>query len=222
MSINFKHFSVFTKENPPKLLLTEINMELDVSKSYLIAGESGSGKTLFARSVAGLLSNQLKTTGLRMITDISENKILYAPQFGNLFFDENSSLDQTKNLFKSNSLSDSNDYEHLFLLYLEKTGLTELKAEMKIPVSSLSMGMKYRLMLVFLFLQKPDFLIIDEPTASLDAVTSQQLIKLLFDYKNETKCGLLIVSHESHYFSKYEIELLEMENGCLKKGNRIL
>ncbi len=220
MSINFKHFTVSTKENPPKLLLSEINLELDVSKSYLIIGESGSGKTLLARSLAGLLSYHLDSTGLRILTDISENKILYAPQFGKQFFEENFSLEFAKSLFKSNSLFSSTDFEDQFLFYLEKTGLLELRSDLKIPVSSLSMGMKYRLMLVFLFLQKPDFLIVDEPTASLDGVTSQQIIKLLFDYKNESKCGLVIISHENHYFEKYEIELLEMENGYLKNEKR--
>lgn len=215
MTITLQDFSVSTKSEESKKLLSDINFSFEVAKSYLITGKSGNGKTLLARSVAGLLSFHLKTNGYRILTGISESEILYAPQFANLFFDENASIEFTKNLFKSNSILESNEYEKRFLFYLKKTGLLELSSNLKIPVSTLSMGMKYRLMLIFLFLQKPKFLIIDEPTASLDVLTSKQIIQLLFDYKTETNCGLMVVSHEIQYFNGYLVELLKMENGYL-------
>ncbi len=78
---------------------------------------------------------------------------------------------------------------------------------------ALSTGMKARLQLARALLHKPDVLILDEPTGSVDPVASHELIHLIRDIVSEMEIAALISSHRLE-----EIETLHSRVLLLDKG----
>jgi len=74
----------------------------------------------------------------------------------------------------------------------------------------MSGGERQRLSLARVLLQDKPFLILDEPTASLDAVNSQRVINAFLMEKSET--GMLVITHDLHWFPVMD-EILVMEHG---------
>jgi ABC-type multidrug transport system ATPase subunit len=64
-------------------------------------------------------------------------------------------------------------------------------------IERLSSGEKQRLALLRLLANRPDVLLLDEPTANLDAVSTQRVEKLVKDYLLATRASCLWVSHDT-------------------------
>lgn len=79
------------------------------------------------------------------------------------------------------------------------------------PVSLLSGGERARLTLLMLFLEKPNFLILDEPINHLDIPTREIMEQALAAFGGTS----LIVSHDRYFLDRVTTRILEMENGKL-------
>ena len=79
------------------------------------------------------------------------------------------------------------------------------------PVSLLSGGERARLTLLMLFLEKPNFLILDELTNHLDIPTREIMEQALAAFGGTS----LIVSHDRYFLDRVTTRILEMENGKL-------
>ena len=79
------------------------------------------------------------------------------------------------------------------LALLEEMGLERLKD--KYP-HELSGGQKQRVAIARTLIGKPDFLLMDEPTSSLDAMTKEQIQQLILTQQQKLKTTLLFVSHD--------------------------
>jgi ABC-type iron transport system FetAB ATPase subunit len=64
------------------------------------------------------------------------------------------------------------------------------------PVSRLSSGQKLRLALARLLMNRPQVLLLDEPTSSLDQHTTRAVEDLVAQYRRETGAAVLWVSHD--------------------------
>lgn len=81
-------------------------------------------------------------------------------------------------------------------------------------VDRLSGGEKRRLYLLTVLMQRPNLLILDEPTNDLDIVTLEILEEYL---KDEYKGSLIIVSHDRHFLDRLVDHLLVFTgDGCIK------
>ncbi len=83
-------------------------------------------------------------------------------------------------------------------------------------VSRMSTGEKQRLAVVRLLQNKPQALLLDEPTASLDKANIESVEKLLLNYGTEQQVPMLWVSHDPDQLERVADSLYFMEsNGCL-------
>ena len=96
--------------------------------------------------------------------------------------------------------------------YLEYFGLK--KYEEKFPFE-LSTGEKQRLVIGAVIAMNPKYLILDEPTSSLDLLKRAELGKLLRKLVEEENIGIIIISHDEKFVNTFADRRVLMDKGQL-------
>ena len=110
-------------------------------------------------------------------------------------------------------------YGHLYNVRKIEQRIAQLAAELDLealldrPAGNLSAGQKTRVALAKALINRPDLLLLDEPTASLDPDTGDWVRSWLERYRNESGCTILLASH-----NMAEVHRLCSEVLVLKKG----
>jgi Cu-processing system ATP-binding protein len=172
--------------------LTNVELDLTMTKSYALVGPNGSGKTTLIKSILGLVipsSGEITFDGNSIGKDWKyREKIGYMPQIGR--YPENMTIgqliDMMKNIRKNPSDLDDSliDQFKLYKIYDKR-------------MHTLSGGTRQKVSAALAFLFNPPVLILDEPTAGLDPISVELLKEKILDEK--TKGKLLIIS--SHILS---------------------
>lgn len=185
------------------LLIDKVNFKLKRNETYLIFGESGIGKSTLIDLIMGF---QKAKDGKILIDKVDLNeidiysfrsKIGYVPQDPFLF--SGTILD---NIIWSNDKVDETEVQNIlklsncskFIKDLPK-GLSTLVGERG---SQLSGGQRQRIALARALVKKPEILILDEATSSLDDESSNLIRESLNELKN--KITIIMISHEKKYF----------------------
>lgn len=196
------------KEIKGNIILDEINLDLEAGKIYGFVGKNGSGKTMLFRTLSGLilpsegkvlidgkeLHKELK--GLPSIGLVIENVGLY-PEFTGF---KNLSI-----LAKIKGIANAEDIEKAII----RVGLYPKD---KRTVRKYSLGMKQRIVLAQAIMEKPDIIMLDEPTNALDD-EGVNLIRGIIQEEKERGALILIASH-----NKEDIELLCDKTYIMSKG----
>ena len=202
-NISFQNI-YFTYPNSDKTSLQNINASFTKDKIYGLTGPSGAGKSTFCDILMGLLhqdEGSILVNGDEVL--IYENKlwfknISYSPPNPIVI---NDSI-QNNIFYKSDDVHDIN-----FLNSLVNLNFLDLeKTEINIDSSSLSAGQIQRIDLARVFARIiPSIIILDEPTASLDALNTKNFISNLQELKQNKI--IILVTHE--------LDLLEMVDSVL-------
>ncbi len=161
------------------------NVSFQVNKAELISliGLNGTGKSTLLKTIVGLV---MPTSG--EITKHTE-KIFYIPQKSDL----DTSFPLTVKEFCE--LFGSEDYEK----YLSQNGM---KSFLKSKVGDLSGGEYQRVLIALALSQKPDLLLLDEPTAGVDIASEESFYKLVHDIRKKHGISIILVSHNIHLVVK--------------------
>lgn len=176
----------YPKKNSP--VLRNVSLKFSAGKVTALIGKSGSGKSTLLKLLAGLLKptggeilwNDLSTS--RMERNSMLSKVSYAPQAPHLF-------DAT--LRKNFTMFDALDAAQLQrLLAALNLSTLDLNAPQK-----LSRGQLQRLGLIRALLKDTPIILLDEPTAGLDAATEQKVLALI--KKIATRRTIIIATHRA-------------------------
>ena len=165
----------FAKTYDGRTVLDFPGMEAAPGKIYAIIGANGSGKSTFARILAGVLPADRKGK----LTDSSS--VGYMPQKNYAFrmtTKANILLNGTDET-RANALMDAIQIRHLE----KKRG------------DKLSGGETARMALARLMMRSYNLVLLDEPTAAMDMETTLLSEKQIVDYVKETGCTLILVTH---------------------------
>jgi ABC-type iron transport system FetAB ATPase subunit len=88
-------------------------------------------------------------------------------------------------------------------------------------VSRLSSGERQRLSLVRLLINKPQVLLLDEPTANLDLENTRRVESLVRDYMRRTRAGTLWVSHDAQQTARMAQRVIRVAAGSLVEGHAV-
>lgn len=201
-----------TKYIKKALILDDVNIQLTGGKIYGLKGPNGSGKTMLMRLLCGLIR---PTSGEVWIDGKKLGKDMDFPESVGLLI-ENPAF-----------LPNYTGYENLELLaqIRGKIGaeqicqsLMEVGLEPDDPrrYRKYSLGMKQRLGIAAAIMEKPDLLIVDEPTNALDDSGVEQICTIL---RRERERGALVViaCHDSLLLETLSDEIYKIYEGKVTK-----
>lgn len=184
-----------SKAYGPKVLFSNINMNINEGDKIALIAPNGTGKTSLLRILARIEGSD-GDGKVKFLKDIS---IAFLAQ-DNVFDPEASVMDVVAPV--AGDLPHHEIEEILFSLKLFNTGQ---------KIMELSGGEVKRVAIACMFVKKPDFLVMDEPTNHLDMET----IEYLEDYFSRQKCTLLMVTHDRYFLDRVCNRILEMADGTL-------
>jgi len=179
-----------------------------------IHGPSGSGKSTFLALLSGLLptsEGQITIFGKRLDRMSGRQRDLFrANNIGHVFqlFNLIPYLDAIDNIRLAHHFSQFRSRDQLFMEIKNLlTALNISEGDWKKPTRKLSVGQQQRVAIARSLINKPNLLIADEPTSSLDQANRDLFISLLMPIVERNEITLLFVSHElslSNYFERVE------------------
>lgn len=202
------------KYNKGKTIFHDFSLKLNCSETTIITGENGSGKTTLTKLIMGILKPQSghifilgKNSKEMSLGDIGEilGYVFQYPDlqlFATTVFEELTFPQQFKKDNKDDVLLKAEELMKVFELQNLKDSYPAL----------LSYGEKRRLAIAAILMNEPKYLILDEPTASLDEERIDTLSIVLDNLKNKG-IGSLIISHDKNFIYKNGERIIQLEGG---------
>ena len=202
-------------------ILTDIDLKVEKGKSLAIVGPSGSGKSTLLNLIGALdrpTSGSVIIDGIDLASQtdtqlaaIRNKRIGFVFQLHHLL-GQCSVLENIMLPTLADKSSLATDCKQRAIDLLEQV---DLKNRMHYRPSQLSGGQRQRVAVIRALINKPDLLLADEPTGSLDRNNSQNIAKLLVDINRTQNVTLIVVTH-SLQLAEYMDEMLMLTNGKLK------
>lgn len=180
-------------------ILHNIEFTVAAGETLAIVGASGSGKSTLLGILAGLDTPTEGTVELGGIDifalDEDGRALLRKNQLGFVFqsFQLLMHLNALENVMLPLELRGDKEAKQKAEQMLAKVGLS---SRLKHYPKYLSGGEQQRVALARAFVTEPPLLFADEPTGSLDAVTGESVIQLMFELNRERGSSLVLVTHD--------------------------
>lgn len=183
-------------------VLKGISTTFEAGKTNLIIGQSGSGKTVFLKSMTGLItptSGEILFNGQNVLNFSYKERQKLRGDIGTVFqgsalFDSMTVLENVRfplEMFSDLSMKEMNkrSEEVLERVNLAKEALTKFPSE-------ISGGMQKRVAIARAIVNRPKYLFADEPNSGLDPKTSMVIDKLLHELTVEYNTTTIINTHD--------------------------
>ncbi|MGA1101503.1 MAG: ABC transporter ATP-binding protein [Opitutales bacterium] len=190
-----------TKKFQSKLAVDSLTFSLPRGSIVGLLGGNGAGKTTTLSMLLGLLeptSGKIQLFGNNFVRN--RHSVLHRMNFCSPYVDLPQRLTVMENLRVFARLYGVRDSAKTIARVVYDFRLLELKDQ---PIRRLSSGQKTRVSLAKALINSPDFLLLDEPTASLSPDVSKWIRQQLADYRERTGATILFASHDMR-----EVELL--------------
>ena len=212
MSIEIKNLS---KKFNEVYAVKNVNFTIGTNKTIGLLGPNGCGKTTSIGMMLGLIK---PTTGdiiiqNKNINTFERNKLLEIMNFASPYVELPKKLSVKQNLQIYGRLYGVKD---LSLRIDELAEDLNLKDFINKKTGELSSGQKNRVSLAKSLINKPEILLLDEPTASLDPDIGDYVRSYVQSYKSKNKVTILLASH-----NMAEVERLCDSVIMMKKGKII-
>ncbi len=204
-------------------VLQELNCQFSDAEITALVGPSGSGKSTFL-SLIGSLDRPTEgqiTYGGQDITKWKNRQLskFRAQEIGFVFqqFHLLPALTVKENLLVPllKQKTDFNKEERIAEI-LEKVGLT---AKQHALPAQLSGGQQQRVAIARALINRPRWILADEPTGNLDSVNGEMIFRLLLDLHQEEECGILFVTHDLALAERAD-RILFMQDGRIIEDRR--
>lgn len=207
--MSYIEISNYSKVIQGNCVLKEINLNLESGKIYGLVGKNGSGKTMLIRAISGLIT---ATKGEITVGGVRVGNGIYPESLGIVI--ENITMLEYLSAF--NNLKMLNDISHNRISDSEIKGWLErfnLNPNDKRIIKKYSLGMCQKVSLIQAFMNKPELIILDEPTNALDEASVDLLTEIIKETNKNSGTTFIIASHDKIAVNSICDEIIEMRNG---------
>ncbi|MEU9998483.1 ABC transporter ATP-binding protein [Streptomyces sp. NPDC050848] len=205
------HVEFHTRDGVAKAV-NGVNYSVNAGETLAVLGESGSGKSVTAQAVMGILDmppgkipkGEIFFRGQDMLKmSYEERRKIRGQKIAMIFQDALSSLNPV--LSVGYQLGEMFRVHHGLSKKEAKAKAVELMDKVKIPAAKervndyphqFSGGMRQRIMIAMALALEPDLIIADEPTTALDVTVQAQVMDLLAELQREYNMGLILITHD--------------------------
>lgn len=211
--ITFEKVSIGYERDP---ILQDVNLSIKRGGFVGLLGPNGSGKTTLYKTI------------LRIIPPLT-GRIVYPggipPRFG--YVPQRETLDsifplKIKEIVLMGTYGSGKAFSPISrserewaTSCLEKVGLQDLARK---PYSELSGGQKQRVLIARALTSRPDFLLLDEPTAGVDVMTEKAILDTISRIRQELKLTIIMVSHHLRSMREFASHIIWIHEGKIVSG----
>ena len=205
----------------------DVSFEVHPGECLGILGESGSGKSMTVKSVLGLLDKNFQVSGsaifdgqdllketkeeLRRLRGSRITMVLQNPMtcFDPLYRIGN----QMAETFATHTSWNVQEIRSRCLEILDQMRIRNGEEVLEKYPHQLSGGMLQRIMIGIAMALQPEFLIADEPTTAIDAITQYEILEEFIRIKKQKNTAMLFITHDLGAISKVADRILVMNSG---------
>ena len=189
-----------------------VSFDLRQGESLAILGESGSGKSVTAQAIMGILDmppavipkGHIRYCGQDLLTMPEvQRRTTRGPEVSMIFQDALSSLNpvfpvgwQIAEMFRVHRGLNKSDALEKAVGLMERVSIPAARERVKAYPHQFSGGMRQRIMIAMAIALDPAVLIADEPTTALDVTVQAQIMALLQEIQEERHMGLILITHD--------------------------
>jgi len=232
--LSIDNFSLQLKGSDGRILpvLENVSLRLDKGSCLGIAGESGSGKSVLAMSIAALLptgavhsrSGKIEFDGCEILAaSEAELQKLRGRKVGFVFQEPMTAMNPLMTLYEQivetvyahYPASSRADADKRVMLALARAGFKDPEKFLESYPHQLSGGMRQRAMIAMALVLEPALIIADEPTTAIDAALQVQLLSGLRRQIEQEHHSMIFISHDLGVIRAVSDRLAVFYAGCL-------
>jgi len=189
-----------------------VSFELHEGETLAILGESGSGKSVTAQAIMGILDSppgfitggEVRYCGKNILALPDEDRRrVRGPEISMVFQDALSALNpvfsvgwQIAEMFRKHRGMNKSDSQAQAIRLMQRVQIPGAAQRVKAYPHQFSGGMRQRIMIAMAIALDPAVLIADEPTTALDVTVQAQIMQLLAELQQEGRMGLILITHD--------------------------
>ncbi|MDD9378676.1 ABC transporter ATP-binding protein [Streptomyces sp. ZAF1911] len=205
------HVEFHTRDGVAKAV-NGVNYSVSAGETLAVLGESGSGKSVTAQAIMGILDmppgkipqGEILFRGQDMLKmSFEERRKLRGRKIAMIFQDALSSLNpvltvgyQLGEMFRVHEGMSKKDARLKAIELMEKVKIPAAAQRVDDYPHHFSGGMRQRIMIAMAIALEPDLIIADEPTTALDVTVQAQVMDLLAELQRELNMGLILITHD--------------------------
>ena len=236
LKITDLHIDIRTR-NGTHPIVNGINLTLERGRIHGLAGESGSGKTMTALAILGLLPETLTASGSVVLSDFGEDQVggvelvdasrqtygaIRGRRIAMVFQDPSTSLHpqipvgkQLTDHLRHHLKVKKHDARDRAISLLDRVSVPDPEGALKKFPHQFSGGQRQRIAIAVALACDPDVLLADEPTTALDVTVQAGVLQLLRDLVDDIGLSVLLVTHDLGVMSAVADDVTVMRAGVV-------
>jgi len=210
-------------------ILRDITMSVDAGRVLGVIGESGSGKSMTALAIMGLLPNGASLKGHiefdeTLLSELPESKLcdIRGDDIGMVFQEPMTALNPVHSIgqqviecIRLHQRVSRAEAVQVAEDTLTLCGLPPAEFPLSRFPHELSGGQRQRVVIAMAVALKPKLLIADEPTTALDVTTQAEILQLLRSLQQENNMAVMLISHDLAVVADMADDVVIMKSGAI-------
>ena len=211
-------------------ILKGISFAIRTGEMHGLVGETGSGKSMTARAITGLLPFGGRITAGRVVVagrdlgGLSDKELreIRGPVVGMIFQNPRTALHpllsvekQMTNVIRAHRKMPRSECHARVREVLDMVGISDPNRVARAYPHELSGGMAQRVVIATVLVSEPSFLIADEPTTGLDATVQRQILEEIAGLQQRLNLSVLMITHDLSIVAQYCDQVSVMHEGLI-------